>query len=214
MLLNNGTWFGRLKPTGAMGLIPGSLKRNDRLSFLRQNSQFDSQTASIPQGYQSAARATVPSFKTSSNMSWRVKGDSFSSFSLQGIGNLSGTFTGETITVFSPQMGASLTTTLVGNGSMSVNARGLGNLSVIVDAGSRPSAFDIAQEVWQSQKTAYNSTGTMGNALNTASSGGVDYAALGLAVWDVLTVDMDLAGSAGEKLKSLLTTGGFLSLKD
>lgn len=214
MLLNNGTWFGRLKPTGAMGLIPDSLKRNDSLSFLRQNSQFDSQTASIPQGYQSAAIATVPSFKTSSNMSWTIKGNSFSSFALQGIGSLSSTFTGETVTTFFPQMGASLSTTLVGNGSMAVNARGLGSLSVVIDAGSRPSAFDVAQEVWQSQKTAYNSAGTMGNALNTASSGGVDYAALGLAVWDVLTDDMDLSGSAGEKLKALLTTGGFLALKD
>lgn len=214
MLLNNGTWFGRLKPTGAMGLIPASLKRNDRLSFLRQNSQFDSQTASIPQGYQSAARATVPSFKTSSNISWLVRGESFSSFSLRGTGLLSGTFSGETLTTFSPQMGASLSTTLVGSGDMVVNARGIGKLAVIIDAGSRPSAFDIAQEVWQSQKTAYNSTGTMGNALNNAASGGVDYAALGLAVWDVLTVDMDLAGSAGMKLKALLSKGDFLALKD
>ena len=97
---------------------------------------------------------------------------------------------------------------------MSINARGIGAMSVQIDAGSRPSAFDIAQEVWQSQKTAYNAAGTMGNALNLASSGGIDYAALGQAVWDVLTVDMDLAGSAGEKLKQVLTTGKFLALKD
>lgn len=214
MLLNNGTWFGRLKPTGGMGLIPSSLKSNDSLSLLRENSRWIGQDVSIPEGYQSAFVATVPTFKTSSRMVWKANGESFSSFSLQAIGNLSGVFQGETLTTLGPQMGASLYTTVVGEGTMSINARGIGAMSVQIDAGSRPSAFDIAQEVWQSQKTAYNATGTMGNALNLASSGGIDYAALGQAVWDVLTVDMDLAGSAGEKLKQVLTTGKFLALKD
>ena len=214
MLLNNGTWFGRLKPTGAMGVIPASLKRNDRLSFLRQNAQWAGQDVSIPNGYQSAAKATVPSFKTSSKMSWRVRGNTDTSWNINAIGTLSSTMVGEGTTTFNGQMGASLFSTLVGEGNVSVAARGIGKLSVIIDAGIRPSAFDIAQEVWQSQKTAYNSVGTMGNALNNASTGGVDYAALGLAVWDVLTADMDLAGSAGEKLKQVLTTGGFMALKD
>lgn len=214
MLLNNGTWFGRIKSTGAMGVIPASLKRNDRLSLLRENAQWVGQDVSIPNGYQSATRAYVPCFKTSSKISWWVKGDSYSSFNLGAVGNLAATFTGETTTTFNGQMGASIYTTLIGVGNVSVAARGIGNMSVNIDAGSRPSAFDIAQEIWQSQKTAYNSPGTMGNALNNASTGGVDYAALGLAVWDVLTDDMDLAGSAGEKLKALLTKGQFIALKD
>jgi hypothetical protein len=214
MLLNNGTWFGRLKPTGAMGVIPASLKLNDRLSFLRQNAQWVGQDVSIPNGYQSVARAFTPSFKTSSKMAMYIQGSGDISFSVYGIGTLGATLIGVGSTVLNAQMGASIYTTLQGSGNVSVDARGIGTMTVNIDAGSRPSAFDIAQEVWQSQKTAYNSAGTMGNALNNASTGGVDYAALGLAVWDVLTVDMDLAGSAGEKLKTLLTKGQFIALKD
>lgn len=214
MLLNNGTWFGRLKHTGAMGVIPNSLIKNTRLALLRENARWTGQDVSIPNGYQSAKQAYVPCFKTSSKMAWRIVGDTFSSFPILGIGSLNATLIGETSVTLSPEMGASLFTTLSGEGGFSIAARGIGSMGVTMDAGVRPSAFDISQEVWQSQKTAYNAPGTMGNALNLASSGGIDYAALGLAVWDVLTTDMDLAGSAGEKLKSLLTTNKFIALKD
>lgn len=197
-----------------MGVLPNSLIKNSRLALLRENAQWVGQDVSIPNGYQSAKQAYVPSFKESSKMAWRIFGDSYSSFSILGIGNLNTIFVGETSVTLSPEMGASLSATLYGEGDMLVSARGIGSMNTTMDAGVRPSAFDIAQEVWQSQKTAYNATGTMGNALNLASSGGIDYAALGLAVWDVLTTDMDLAGSAGEKLKSLLTTGKFIALKD
>lgn len=45
------------------------------------------------------------------------------------------------------------------------------------------SPASLAAAVWQSNKTDFNDVGTMGNALNNAASGGVDYSALASAVW-------------------------------
>lgn len=41
-----------------------------------------------------------------------------------------------------------------------------------MDAGARPSAYDIAQEIWQARASQYNSTGTMGNKVNESGSSG------------------------------------------
>ena len=45
-------------------------------------------------------------------------------------------------------------------------------MGATLDAGARPSAFDIAQEIWQSQAANYNAAGTMGEKLNGAGSAG------------------------------------------
>ena len=78
---------------------------------------------------------------------------------------------------------------------MTANMKAALKARATLDAGARPSAFDIAQEVWQSQKTSYNASGTMGNALNAAGSGGVDLNALAVAVWTYAS--RTLTGSAG-----------------
>ncbi len=41
----------------------------------------------------------------------------------------------------------------------------------------------IAAEVWTTLAAAYNAAGSMGQKLNSAASGGVDYADLAAAVW-------------------------------
>jgi len=50
----------------------------------------------------------------------------------------------------------------------------------------------IAATVWGSAATEFNATGTMGNKLNTASSGGVDLSALADAIWTAESAE-DLA---------------------
>jgi hypothetical protein len=42
----------------------------------------------------------------------------------------------------------------------------------------------LARAVWTSVAAQYGDNATMGAKLNSAASGGVDYAALGLAVWE------------------------------
>lgn len=53
----------------------------------------------------------------------------------------------------------------------------------------------IAAAVWSALAVQYPDGATMGGKLNTASSGGVDYAALGLAVWG--SVERTLTSGAG-----------------
>ena len=54
----------------------------------------------------------------------------------------------------------------------------------------------------------------MGNKLNSAGSGGVDYSALGLAVWNVLLADVNIPSSTGDQIKKALTLSKFIALKD
>jgi hypothetical protein len=197
VLLNNGTWFGRLRPTGGMGAIPSALRANANRIKLWENAQRFGQFKSMPGGYTQASRAIIPTIKTSDFIAVRMVGEGSFSASAYGIGSLSVTLTGEGSTTFNGQMGSHATVNLTGEGSLTGTPRGIGSASVVMDAGARPSAFDIAQEVWNSQKTSYNAAGTMGNALNNASSGGVDYNALAQAVWEYTTRTLTAGGGGG-----------------
>lgn len=46
-----------------------------------------------------------------------------------------------------------------------------------VSIGAQPSAFDIAQAIWQASSTQYNVSGSMGEKLNNASSAGNPWSA-------------------------------------
>jgi hypothetical protein len=64
----------------------------------------------------------------------------------------------------------------------------------------------LAAAVWNTIATEYNTSGTMGNKLNSAASGGVDYNSLAQSVWEY--VDRSLTTGTG------LTLQQFLALKD
>ena len=68
----------------------------------------------------------------------------------------------------------------------------------------------LAQAVWNSLATEYNTSGTMGKKLNTASSGGVDMNALAQAVWEYgmrsLTESAGLTTEQSEQLTRIDTT--------
>ena len=53
----------------------------------------------------------------------------------------------------------------------------------------------ITNAVWTAPLAAYQGDGTAGKALSAASSGGVDYQALGVAVWS--SVSRTLTSSSG-----------------
>jgi hypothetical protein len=137
---------------------------------------------------------------------------------------MAATVSGEGTLTPNAEVGKTMWATISGEGTLTGSPRMIVVMSAKIDAGVRPSAFDIAQEVWQSQKTAYNAPGTMGSGVNTASTGGVDYAALGEAVWTAASRTLT-AGSAptveqiaaeivnDPKFKALLTTAKFLGLK-
>lgn len=152
---------------------------------------------SLPQGFQDASKAIIPSIKRSD----------FIRAVITGVGDLlntgitvpmvmSATVSGEGTLTPNAEVGKTMGATVVGVGNLSGDARNIVSMAATVDAGARPSAFDIAQEVWQGQKSQYNAPGTMGNAVNSAGSSG-----------DPWSTDLDAGsypvGSAGYYLKQM-----------
>lgn len=79
----------------------------------------------------------------------------------------------------------------------SVTARADGNIAGAVTPFTELSPQNLAAAVWSAIATEYNSAGTMGNKLNLASSGGIDYNALAQAVWDYVNRELTEIDSAG-----------------
>jgi hypothetical protein len=67
-----------------------------------------------------------------------------------------------------------LTATLLGNGALSADITSYGSLT----------PEGLRDAVWGAIAANYNVSGTMGQKLNSAAVGGVDYQALAEAVWD------------------------------
>jgi hypothetical protein len=74
----------------------------------------------------------------------------------------------------------------------------------------------LAAAVWNSLVSAYQEDGTMGKALGTASSGGVDLDLMAQAVWAYATRTLTASGLSTDehnKLMADLTLSEFLALK-
>ena len=68
--------------------------------------------------------------------------------------------------------------------SLSASPSAIGHLSGDITPFTELSPQSLSAAVWSALASAYNDTGTMGNKLNNAASGGVDYSALADAVWN------------------------------
>lgn len=65
----------------------------------------------------------------------------------------------------------------------SLTSYAIGHMEGTTDVQTELTADGIASALWNADASSYNVAGTMGNKLNTASSGGVDLNALADAVW-------------------------------
>ena len=63
------------------------------------------------------------------------------------------------------------------------NLRGEMNMAASIVSYGELTPEGLRDAVWSAVASQYNTSGTMGNKLNSAASGGVDYTALGVAVW-------------------------------
>lgn len=86
---------------------------------------------------------------------------------------------------------------LTGTATLSVDGHaeimGLGYMTgTTIETGALTPA-GIAAEVWKALAAQYNTPGSMGNKLNTASAGGIDMGALAQAVWEYGTRSMPSA---------------------
>jgi hypothetical protein len=183
MLLNAQVPWRAFKPVAGY-LRTNGLILNNNFAHRRDNGLRFGKLVSMPQGFTDAFRALYPSISKTDFIRATLRGEGGVSSSAIGLGSISATVTGVGTLTADSEMGATLAATITGIGTLTGTTKGVGSMGAVIDAGSRPSAFDIAQEVWQSQKAAYNAPGTMGNAINTASSGGVDLNALAQAVWE------------------------------
>ena len=97
--------------------------------------------------------------------------------------------------------------------TVSATPRATGNLAGAVTPFTELSPQNLAAAVWSALAADYNVTDTMGNKLNLASSGGVDYNALADAVWNAVISTYTTSGSTGNTLNNTLSTPNFLALK-
>jgi hypothetical protein len=138
---------------------------------------------------------------------------------LLGKGNLSATLQGDSTITAGANLASNMTCVLQGDSLVTASPSAKGNLSATLDAGERPSAFDIAQEIWQSKKSVYNAPGTMGNALNSAGSSGDPWSTdlstypPGTAGYIVYSLDPQVLAEAIMTDPRLLTVAKFLGLK-
>jgi hypothetical protein len=80
---------------------------------------------------------------------------------------------------------ANMVVELLGTGSLEATIAAFGNMGIdIVVTGTGLTTSNVGPAVWGALASANNEDGTMGNKLNTASSGGVDLNALADAVWE------------------------------
>jgi hypothetical protein len=82
-----------------------------------------------------------------------------------------------------------------------------GNMSANILSYSSLTPEGIRDAVWNAIATNYNLTNTMGNKLNSAASGGIDYNALAAAVWDALQATYNTPGTMGAAQSSSSTSG-------
>jgi hypothetical protein len=96
-------------------------------------------------------------------------------------------------------------TTVTFNGHSAI--MGLGSMTGTTVESGALTPIGIASAVWGSVAVDNNGAGTMGQKLNSAATGGVDYGALGDAVRIELTPEL-------QQILKTLTVGQFLALKD
>ena len=100
---------------------------------------------------------------------------------------------------------ADVQASLTGTGTLSLTPYAIGQLAADITGQSVLSPQSLAAAVWNALAAQYNDSGTMGNKLNLAASGGVDYATLAAAVLAAMNVappDVNIA-----KINGLVVDG-------
>jgi hypothetical protein len=121
---------------------------------------------SVPDGYRGGVALLMA--LSDGGMSARLFGSSaFDSLNLNAIGNLTSALTGSgTITAANLAGGINMSTALTGSGTLSnADMRGKASLAISITIGAQPTAFDIAQAVWQQDITVFSNATSGGSQL-------------------------------------------------
>jgi hypothetical protein len=168
-------------------------------------SNFGNPERSIPGGVNHEWAIAMP-MRTNGNMACLMYGEGSMDATIEAVGLMSATMDGEGTLDADATMGYCMDATMDGVGVFDADIMALGHMGATMDAGASPSAFDIAQEVWQSQATGYNAPGTMGGKVNAAGAAGNP--------WEALVASNQSPGTFGELVaRKMLTVAKFLGLK-
>ena len=154
----SGRVFGLAKASFAAGMFS-----------IIDNARVFGQITSVPQGMngQSALRMTV---KTGGNISARFQADLDLDAAVSATGNMSAAAEGEFDMIAEANVGLNGYASMDGEFDMIGDASGIGSMAANMDLLARPSANDIAQEVWNSKSIAFQGTGTLGKSVSNAES--------------------------------------------
>ena len=119
---------------------------NKRRAKLNENAQGFGEYTSVPQGYQAASRAIIPSLKVSGFVAALLPATSTQTASLTAQGNLTASITGSASVTAGANSAWNATASLVGVATLTPGLSAHGNMTARLDTGAQPSAFDIAQE--------------------------------------------------------------------
>lgn len=164
MLLSNQTHIQIRLLGGALGGATVGRK-----SFVANAASFGG-TTSIPQGYNDPSKALTPTVRTGGNISARMAGTATLTADLGGIGNMQATLAAEADMIAENNALLNGSATFAAEADMVAAIAGQGNISANFDILARPSANDIAQEVWNARSAAFVSAGTLGRKLSDAES--------------------------------------------
>jgi hypothetical protein len=214
MLTNNGITANGIRFLGG-GAASTSIDSLNRVGRSMANRVAFSKTTSFPVGYyENALKRPLSVGEIGST--FRTFGAATTSSSLFGIGsvvatlNLAGLITSTGFLI----RGVVKSGSAAGIATFEpLTLDGKGIIGATLNIGFKPSAFDIAQEVWGAIASLNNVIGTMGEVLNSATGGGggggggggASASSIATAVWDRLLSGHQISGSAG---KALSDAGG------
>ena len=209
MLTNNGITASGIRFLGG-GAASTFVDSRNRVGWSMANRAAFSKTTSFPVGYYENALKRPLSV-----------GEIGSTFRTFGAATTSSSLFGRSSVAATLNLTGLITTTgflirgVVKSGSAAgiatfepLTLAGRGVIAATLNIGFKPSAFDIAQEVWGAIASLNNVIGTMGEVLNSATGGGgggASASSIATAVWDRLLSGHTTTGSAG---KALADAGG------
>lgn len=160
---NTAGFSGRLFGVAQGAFAPGMI------SILNNRAEFGSIT-SIPQGYNNPLKSIRMTVGVGGNISARVDAEAELDAAVSAIGSIAGVFDAEADMVAEGNVGLNGYAIFDGEFDMSGTPSAIGSMNANMDLIARPSANDIAQEVWNSRVTAFQSAGTLGKSLSSAES--------------------------------------------
>lgn len=169
MLLGRGIYNGMrssLMGSSAVGEVRTIVPKQSPVSWRRT---FDNDFVSFPVGY--FQNGIILPMKYG-GISCSILGSGGFTAAPTATANIAASITGTgTLSVYGYK-GLNGACSITGTGSFTAGIAAKANLACTITIGAQPSAFDIAQAIWNAQATQYDTPGTMGQKLNGAGSAG------------------------------------------